>query len=164
MYAVQNELVDAGGGMTVAVRSYQDELRRLSVQKRPGQEMRSLLESETEEEIEELRQEKEQIEQQQQRMKEQQGGGAPDADTGDGSSADVTVDVQGKGGLSAQMQGKRKGGSFWSSLSSSLFGRGAGGQVAEVDDTVHVFSLATGHMYERLLRIMMLSVTRYGCM
>mmetsp|Transcript_29296 Transcript_29296/g.66475 ORF Transcript_29296/g.66475 Transcript_29296/m.66475 type:complete len:563 (+) Transcript_29296:19-1707(+) len=161
MYAVQNELVHAGGGMTVAVRSYQDELRRLSVQKRPGQEMRSLLESETEEEIEELRREKEQIEQQQQqKVKEQQGGAAPDADTGDGSSADVSVAVKGKGGLSAQMQGKKKGGSFWSSLS-SLFRTGAGGQVAEVDDTVHVFSLATGHMYERLLRIMMLSVTRH---
>ena len=28
------------------------------------------------------------------------------------------------------------------------------------EDKIHVFSLATGHMYERLLRIMMLSVTR----
>ena len=28
------------------------------------------------------------------------------------------------------------------------------------DDRIHVFSLATGHMYERLLRIMMLSVTK----
>jgi UDP-glucose:glycoprotein glucosyltransferase len=28
------------------------------------------------------------------------------------------------------------------------------------DDKIHVFSLATGHMYERLLRIMMLSVTK----
>ena len=30
----------------------------------------------------------------------------------------------------------------------------------ESDDTVHVFSLATGHAYERLLKIMMLSVTK----
>ena len=30
----------------------------------------------------------------------------------------------------------------------------------ESDDTVHVFSLATGHLYERLLKIMMLSVTK----
>jgi len=28
------------------------------------------------------------------------------------------------------------------------------------DDTVHVFSLATGHLYERFLKIMMLSVTK----
>ena len=30
----------------------------------------------------------------------------------------------------------------------------------EDDNTVHVFSLATGHLYERLLKIMMLSVTK----
>ena len=28
------------------------------------------------------------------------------------------------------------------------------------DNKIHVFSLATGHLYERLLRIMMLSVTK----
>ncbi|KAL3756674.1 hypothetical protein ACHAWU_002577 [Discostella pseudostelligera] len=33
-------------------------------------------------------------------------------------------------------------------------------QLAGKDDTVHVFSLATGHAYERLLKIMMLSVTK----
>lgn len=32
--------------------------------------------------------------------------------------------------------------------------------VSEDDDTIHVFSLATGHLYERLLRIMMLSVVK----
>lgn len=38
----------------------------------------------------------------------------------------------------------------------------AGGLMQEVEDDemIHVFSLATGHMYERLLRIMMLSVTK----
>jgi UDP-glucose:glycoprotein glucosyltransferase len=58
------------------------------------------------------------------------------------------------------------------SLLSSLFG-GSGGEDDSSDgralttakgegedDTIHVFSLATGHMYERLLRIMMLSVTK----
>jgi len=30
----------------------------------------------------------------------------------------------------------------------------------EKDDTIHVFSLATGHLYERFLKIMMLSVTK----
>lgn len=32
------------------------------------------------------------------------------------------------------------------------------------DDCIHIFSLATGHMYERLLRIMMLSVTKRASM
>lgn len=32
--------------------------------------------------------------------------------------------------------------------------------VEDEDKTIHVFSLATGHLYERLLRIMMLSVSR----
>ena len=33
-------------------------------------------------------------------------------------------------------------------------------RVSENDDVLHVFSLATGHLYERLLKIMMLSVTK----
>lgn len=32
--------------------------------------------------------------------------------------------------------------------------------VSSTDETIHIFSLATGHMYERLLRIMMLSVIK----
>ena len=32
--------------------------------------------------------------------------------------------------------------------------------VNEEDGKIHIFSLATGHLYERLLRIMMLSVTK----
>lgn len=34
------------------------------------------------------------------------------------------------------------------------------GNSTQIDDTIHVFSLATGHLYERLLKIMMLSVTK----
>ena len=34
----------------------------------------------------------------------------------------------------------------------------AAGGTGEEDGKIHVFSLATGHLYERLLRIMMLSV------
>jgi UDP-glucose:glycoprotein glucosyltransferase len=63
--------------------------------------------------------------------------------------------------------------SFWGSLG-SFFGGNVGDKTAqkekkkkavaapaaEEDDRIHVFSLATGHMYERLLRIMMLSVTK----
>jgi len=33
-------------------------------------------------------------------------------------------------------------------------------KISEEDETIHVFSLATGHVYERLLKIMMLSVTK----
>ncbi|KAL3941556.1 MAG: hypothetical protein SGBAC_004109 [Bacillariaceae sp.] len=33
-------------------------------------------------------------------------------------------------------------------------------QVEDSEDVIHVFSLATGHLYERLLKIMMLSVTK----
>ena len=32
--------------------------------------------------------------------------------------------------------------------------------VNEEDGKIHIFSLATGHLYERLLRIMMLSVSK----
>ena len=62
---------------------------------------------------------------------------------------------------------------IWSSLSTSLFGtkpaparplssHNTQSQLQHNDDDnrIHVFSLATGHMYERLLRIMMLSVTK----
>ena len=66
---------------------------------------------------------------------------------------------------------------IWSSLSTSLFGtskpaptrplsshntqsRQSQLQYNDDDNRIHVFSLATGHMYERLLRIMMLSVTK----
>ena len=35
-----------------------------------------------------------------------------------------------------------------------------GGEAEDKLDTIHVFSLASGHLYERLLRIMMLSVTK----
>ena len=35
--------------------------------------------------------------------------------------------------------------------------------VNEEDGKIHIFSLATGHLYERLLRIMMLSVSETKC-
>jgi UDP-glucose:glycoprotein glucosyltransferase len=44
--------------------------------------------------------------------------------------------------------------SIWSSLSSKLLG----GQ--ERYDRINIFSLASGHLYERFMRIMMLSVVR----
>jgi UDP-glucose:glycoprotein glucosyltransferase len=66
------------------------------------------------------------------------------------------------------------GASFWQRVTSSLSlfsgesgaGAGAGavtgpGAVSE-DDKIHIFSLATGHLYERFLRIMMLSVVKHS--
>ena len=50
--------------------------------------------------------------------------------------------------------------SLWNSVFSSK-SKTKGTDVDEDDDgKIHVFSLATGHMYERLLRIMMLSVSK----
>ena len=49
--------------------------------------------------------------------------------------------------------------SMWNSLS-SMFGGDTKAATLSSNDTIHVFSLATGHAYERLLRIMMLSVSK----
>lgn len=57
-------------------------------------------------------------------------------------------------------EGMREGG-FWSSLTQGLFNLATGRASlshSAADDTIHVFSVATGRMYERLLRIMLLSV------
>eukprot|EP00300_Choanocystis_sp_HF-7_P014197 c18604_g1_i2.p1 GENE.c18604_g1_i2~~c18604_g1_i2.p1 ORF type:complete len:1607 (+),score=401.77 c18604_g1_i2:98-4822(+) len=48
-------------------------------------------------------------------------------------------------------------GGFWSSIT-SLFG--GDNSKADSDDTIHIFSIASGHLYERFLKIMMLSVVR----
>lgn len=47
---------------------------------------------------------------------------------------------------------------IWDSLSSTLGGRTS--RDSEEDSTINVFSLASGHLYERFLRIMMLSVLK----
>eukprot|EP01039_Chlorochromonas_danica_P011330 gene11330-12645_t len=57
----------------------------------------------------------------------------------------------------------REGAGFWSSLTQGLFNLATGKaslshSAAHDEDTIHVFSVATGRMYERLLRIMLLSV------
>jgi UDP-glucose:glycoprotein glucosyltransferase len=65
-----------------------------------------------------------------------------------------------KGGEGADGE---SGGSLWSKMSSLVTGKKPKSALetgdAE-DETVHVFSLASGHLYERLMRIMMLSVTK----
>jgi UDP-glucose:glycoprotein glucosyltransferase len=59
---------------------------------------------------------------------------------------------------SRQLKAKASTGSIWGSLFGSSGSSGA--TVSGANETIHVFSLATGHMYERLLRIMMLSVVK----
>ena len=52
-------------------------------------------------------------------------------------------------------------GGLWDSITSTLTGTtGSGNNAAEKDDTLNIFCLASGHLYERLLKIMMLSVKR----
>lgn len=68
-----------------------------------------------------------------------------DKDTGSG-------DKDGSGGL-------------WDSLASSFTGGSSSGSVEESvekkENILNIFSVASGHLYERLLRIMMLSVLKH---
>lgn len=114
-------------GMIIAVRSFEDTIHRLVVSKRPGKQHLTLLD-----------------------------------------------DLDSSGSSSETKKGSnRGGGGIWKSLSSSLFGSdvdkfteedtaAAANAVvvrtdnhetaaAAEDDRIHVFSLATGHMYERLV-------------
>ncbi|KPI93423.1 UDP-glucose:glycoprotein glucosyltransferase [Papilio xuthus] len=53
-------------------------------------------------------------------------------------------------------------GGIWNSIASSFGGGGGGGEEAEgAEETINVFSVASGHLYERFLRIMMLSVLKH---
>ena len=56
---------------------------------------------------------------------------------------------------------EEEGNSLWGSISSWTAGKKAtDADGPGVDDTINIFSLATGHLYERLLRIMILSVMK----
>lgn len=48
--------------------------------------------------------------------------------------------------------------SYSAGLFSSFFGRGKKKETVDEEETVHIFSVASGHLYERFLKIMMLSV------
>lgn len=50
------------------------------------------------------------------------------------------------------------GGGLWNSITSTF---SSGGAADDPDDTVNIFSVASGHLYERFLRIMMVSVVRH---
>ncbi|XP_037871803.1 UDP-glucose:glycoprotein glucosyltransferase isoform X2 [Bombyx mori] len=51
----------------------------------------------------------------------------------------------------------KNSGGLWNSIASSF---GGGDESEAQDDTINVFSVASGHLYERFLRIMMLSVLK----
>jgi len=144
--------VDASGAKYVAVRTFEDVIHRLLVSKRPGKEHLSLLGEDDEDEADRA------------------GAGAafPSRSGGRGSNKQSPAHGKKDGGGD---KSKGKDG-LLSSLSKSLFGGGAGdgsssdsaaleavpsvasGKAMEAeDDRIHVFSLATGHMYERLVRI-----------
>ncbi|XP_041973960.1 UDP-glucose:glycoprotein glucosyltransferase [Aricia agestis] len=50
------------------------------------------------------------------------------------------------------------GGGIWNSIASSF---GGGDEQEAQDETINIFSVASGHLYERFLRIMMLSVLKH---
>lgn len=61
--------------------------------------------------------------------------------------------------LNADLLGEdEQGGGIWDSITST-FGGSTGTEAAT--DTINIFSVASGHLYERLLRIMMLSLLKH---
>jgi UDP-glucose:glycoprotein glucosyltransferase len=52
------------------------------------------------------------------------------------------------------------GGSVWDKVTSFLSHEGSGSEAGADDNRVHIFTVASGHMYERLQKIMILSVVR----
>ncbi|XP_038051139.1 UDP-glucose:glycoprotein glucosyltransferase 1-like isoform X2 [Patiria miniata] len=62
--------------------------------------------------------------------------------------------------LADSQNDKRVAGGIWDSLSSLTGSGGKDGDNGQ-DETVNIFSIASGHLYERFLRIMMLSVLKH---
>jgi len=56
------------------------------------------------------------------------------------------------------MDGSEASTGYWSSVTSFFGPSSDKDKNKNKDDTIHIFSLATGHLYERMLKIMMLSV------
>ncbi|XP_067647958.1 UDP-glucose:glycoprotein glucosyltransferase [Eurosta solidaginis] len=50
---------------------------------------------------------------------------------------------------------------LWNSIASSFTGSSSGSKDVDAPETINIFSVASGHLYERLLRIMMLSVLKH---
>ena len=148
--------------MFIAVRSFADVVNRITVTKRPGMENVPLLvdsgkEGSYEEEEEEEEDEEDSLFSALAAMFGGEATGRKKADKGDAQAA---LEAPAAAAASA---------AAGASASASATGAGEGGATADKplapagndeDGKIHVFSLATGHLYERLLRIMMLSVTK----
>lgn len=127
----ESSIEDDNRGKVIVVKSFADVIHRITVTKRPGMEKVPLLE------------------------------GGEDDDS-------RLAHRSGRRTSAKKKKNKKKQESSWSSGLSNLFSGGNNDETKEnggvtgtkKDETIHVFSLATGHMYERLLRIMMLSVTK----
>ena len=52
----------------------------------------------------------------------------------------------------------QESGGLWNSITSTL--TGSGGNDSDNEEPLNIFCLASGHLYERLLKIMILSVKR----
>jgi hypothetical protein len=63
-------------------------------------------------------------------------------------------------GESAEEEERADPPSLWDNIRSMLGGRKAPRAKPKADNRIHVFSLASGHLYERFLKIMMLSVVK----
>ncbi len=63
--------------------------------------------------------------------------------------------------LESDSSDQTSGGGIWNSITSTFSGGGdSGAGSADKEETLNIFCLASGHLYERLLKIMMLSVIR----
>lgn len=139
------EAVPARSSFPVVINSFGDSVKRLFVSKRPGLESIGLLDDAAA--IYDLDDQQQKNEARKSRR----------AASSHGSTA---------AGMwkSISSLWKQSGGDSKYFSSQTINSLTTGSEVAagegDEDDVIHVFSLATGHMYERLLRIMMLSVTK----
>ena len=136
------------GGKLISVRSFSDvdSNNRITVTKRPGMESQLLLEG-GEDDDEAL-------------VMSRTGGRSPRKSPSQGKkkSKKSSKSKDSEKGIAKSMLSSLK--SMFSSGGSPSEEGAGNNAVAASDGRIHVFSLATGHMYERLLRIMMLSVTK----
>lgn len=181
LYALQpgqSGMDPSSGSKFIAVRSFEDEVHRLLVRKREGKEHLSLLgdaDDETEDESSAAA-----AAPNKRRQRQRQFSNANKKSKASNKQAGAPIKKKGGEG-EVEEEAKKAGDGLWSSLSSKLFGGagdmskegqslekvevGVEGSTsskvasveqqreeeAEEDDRIHVFSLATGHMYERLV-------------
>ena len=70
------------------------------------------------------------------------------------------LDDSGSGSTGGKKKGGKSAASMWSALTQKSKGGSNTDKVGDDDDTIHVFTVASGHMYERLQKIMILSALK----